>query len=121
MGAETNTELSYLFDKTNGATLQAIPFAHTLAGLKEVLGDFAKMTGRLIKRRSMGHLIDAKKDIPRSAEDQVMVHGQLESGAAFSAHYRGGLSRAFISFGRSTEPRATFRFWAISAMASSLK
>ena len=34
-----------------------------------------------------------EKKKPKNAEDQILVIGQLESGAAASVHYRGGLSR----------------------------
>src|SRR3546814_16176404 len=38
-------------------------------------------------------ITDTGETIPRSAHDQVLVHGALQSGAAFSIHYRGGMSR----------------------------
>lgn len=40
-GAETVADLAYLNDKSNGATMLSIPFGHTLAGVREVLGDVA--------------------------------------------------------------------------------
>lgn len=92
-GAETVADLAYLFDKSKGATMLTIPFGHTMAGLKEVLGDFADVTGRMLKRRDVVHVTDTGETVPTTAEDQIMVHGVLKSGAAFSAHYRGGLSR----------------------------
>ncbi|TVM30594.1 Gfo/Idh/MocA family protein [Oceanidesulfovibrio marinus] len=92
-GAETIADLAYLFDKSNGATMLTIPFGHTMAGLKEVLGDFAEVSGRMLKRRDVVHITDTGETVPTTAEDQIMVHGVLQSGAAFSAHYRGGLSR----------------------------
>ncbi len=92
-GAETVAELAYLSDKKKGATMLTIPFAHTLAGLQEVLGEFDKVGGRLITRRNTIYLTDTEQTVPNTAADQIMVHGQLKSGAAFSAHYRGGLSR----------------------------
>nr|WP_320114692.1 hypothetical protein [uncultured Desulfuromonas sp.] len=70
-----------------------IPFAHTLAGVRDVLGDFADLSGRMVKRRNTVHISDTGETVPSTAEDQIMVHGVMADGAAFSAHYRGGLSR----------------------------
>lgn len=92
-GAETEKELSYLYDKSKGATMLTIPFGHTLAGIKDVLGDFGEITGQLLTQRKTVHITETGDDIPRTAADQIMVHGQMKNGAAFSAHYRGGLSR----------------------------
>src|SRR5690554_2890767 len=50
-GAETDTAHAYLYDKSQGATLLSIPLGHTLAGLREVLGDFGDLSARMIKRR----------------------------------------------------------------------
>lgn len=47
----------------------------------------------MVKRRNTVHVTDTGEDIPATAEDQIMVNGVLRCGAAFSAHYRGGLSR----------------------------
>nr|WP_320049174.1 Gfo/Idh/MocA family oxidoreductase [uncultured Desulfuromonas sp.] len=92
-GAETIADLAYLSDKSNGANMLTIPFGHTLAGVRDVLGDFADLSGRLLKRRDRVHVTDTDETIESTADDQIMVHGVMASGAAFSAHYRGGLSR----------------------------
>ncbi len=92
-GAETSAELAYLFDKAKGATMLTIPFGHTLAGIQDVLGELNDVTGRLISRRDTVKVTETGEDIPFSAADQIMVHGAFQSGAAFSAHYRGGSSR----------------------------
>lgn len=92
-GAETVDDLAYLNDKSNGATMLSIPFGHTMAGLMDVLGPFADVSGRLVKRRDTVHITDTDETRVTTTEDQIMVNGVLESGAAFSAHYRGGLSR----------------------------
>ncbi len=90
-GAETIEELAYLYDKNKGATMFEIPFAHTLAGIKEVLGDFGDVTGKLVRRRGTVRISETGEEITRSDFDQIMVQGLLKSGAAFSAHYRGGM------------------------------
>ncbi|KFZ35995.1 oxidoreductase [Shewanella mangrovi] len=93
-GAASSAELAYLFDKANGATMLTIPFGHTLAGVQDVLGEFADVNGRTLKIRDTVRITDTGEDKKTSTADQILVHGQLQSGAAFSAHYRGGMSRA---------------------------
>ncbi len=92
-GAETVKDLAYLSDKSTGATMLTIPFGHTLAGIREVLGELKSVDGRLILRRNKLYITDTKETITPTAEDQIMVSGQFESGAAFSAHYRGGITK----------------------------
>jgi predicted dehydrogenase len=92
-GAETSEELAYLYDKATGATMLTIPFGHTLAGLQEVLGNIEDISGRLISRRDTVRITETGSDMAFSAADQILATGQLASGAAFSAHYRGGMCR----------------------------
>ncbi|MHA6688291.1 Gfo/Idh/MocA family protein [Mesorhizobium sp. A556] len=91
--AETDAAHAYLYDKSNGATLLSIPLGHTLAGMREVLGGFGDISARMITHRKTTHVTDTGETIPTTSHDQVLVHGALESGAAFSIHYRGGMSR----------------------------
>lgn len=83
----------YLYDKTNGATMLTIPLGHTLAGVTKVLGDFDTLTAKMINNFTTVKLKDSDKIKPKTAEDQIMVIGQLKNGAAISIHYRGGVSR----------------------------
>ncbi|QGY40265.1 gfo/Idh/MocA family oxidoreductase [Pseudodesulfovibrio cashew] len=92
-GPETVADLAYLNDKSTGATMLTIPFGHTLAGVRDVLGEFADISGRMILRRDQVRVTDTGETLTATSEDQIMVNGVLESGAAFSAHYRGGMSR----------------------------
>lgn len=92
-GPETVADLAYLNDKSTGATMLTIPFGHTLAGVRDVLGDFVDIAGRMVLRRDRVRVTDTGETLTATSEDQIMVNGVLESGAAFSAHYRGGLSR----------------------------
>ena len=89
----TDAAHAYLYDKSYGATLLGIPLGHTLAGMREVLGDFGDVSARMISRPKTAHVADTGETIPMTSHDQILVHGALESGAAFSIHYRGGMSR----------------------------
>lgn len=92
-GGETDAAHAYLYDKSNGATLLSIPLGHTLAGMREVLGGFGDLSARMINRRNTMHVTDTGETIPSTSHDQILVQGALESGAAVSIHYRGGISR----------------------------
>lgn len=92
-GGEADAAHAYLYDRSNGATLLTIPLGHTIAGLREVLGGFGDLSARIITRRDSAQVTDTGETIPNTSADQVLVHGALESGAAFSIHYRGGMSR----------------------------
>jgi predicted dehydrogenase len=84
---------AYLLDRSNGATLLTIPVGHTLAALKEVLGDVAEVSAVLATRRKTVLVVDTGEPLPLSAPDQVLVSGVLASGAPISIHYRGGAAR----------------------------
>ena len=84
---------AYLLDRTNGATLLTIPVGHTLAALRDVLGEIAKVSAVLATRRTTALAADTGETLPVSAPDQVLVSGVLASGAPLSLHYRGGTAR----------------------------
>ena len=90
---ETVDDLYYLFDNANGANMLTIPLGHTLAGLTSVLGDFKSLKADMFNYYKTVNVADTGEVKPKDAEDQILVIGQLESGAAASVHYRGGLSK----------------------------
>ncbi|WP_319519073.1 Gfo/Idh/MocA family oxidoreductase [uncultured Martelella sp.] len=90
---ETSSALYYLFDAANGARMEDIPMAHTLAAVKDVLGEFGPLDATLGFNFKTVTVTDTHEDKPKTAADQVMVQGRMESGAAFSLHYKGGVNR----------------------------
>jgi predicted dehydrogenase len=70
-----------------------IPIGHTLAALREVLGEVAEVSAVLATRRTTALAADTGETLPMSAPDQVLVSGLLASGAPVSIHYRGGMAR----------------------------
>jgi len=90
---ETTEELYYLFEAKNGATMQAIPLAHTMAAMRDVLGNFGPLSARFASRFNTVKITDTVETREKNVPDQIMVHGTLASGAALSIHYRGGVSR----------------------------
>lgn len=83
----------YLLDVTNGATLLTIPLGHTLAALRDVLGDVTTVSSVLTRRREQVQVLDTGDTAPLSAPDQVLVTGRLACGAPLALHYQGGSPR----------------------------
>jgi predicted dehydrogenase len=84
---------AYLLDRANGATMLTIPVGHTLAALRDVLGEVAEISAVLATRRTTALAVDTGETLPVSAPDQVLVSGILAGGAPLSIHYRGGMER----------------------------
>jgi predicted dehydrogenase len=84
---------AYLNDKKNGATMLSIAVGHTADALCHCLGEIRELTATTTMRRQTFTIAGTDQSIPMNADDQVAVTGQLDSGAAFSIHYRGGASR----------------------------
>lgn len=84
---------AYLLDRANGATMLTIPLGHTLAAMREVLGNVAELSAVLANRRRSVLALDTKETLPMTAPDQVLVSGILDIGAPVSIHYRGGEAR----------------------------
>lgn len=84
---------SYLLDRINGATMLTIPVGHTLAALRDILGEVAEVSAVLATRRSTAYIADTGETLPVSAPDQVLVSGILASGVPITIHYRGGMAR----------------------------
>ena len=91
-GAKIDPANAYTYDKQNGATMLTIPFGHTLDALCYCLGEVTQVTATMTVRRGSFQVGDGDPH-PMRVEDQLGVTGLLSSGAAFTAHYRGGSSR----------------------------
>src|SRR5438093_6624995 len=84
---------AYLNDKKNGATMLSIALGHAAEALCYCLGEARELSATMTVRRTSFTIGDAGESKPMTTEDQVVVSGLLEDGAAFSIHYRGGQSR----------------------------
>jgi predicted dehydrogenase len=84
---------AYLLDRANGATMLSIPVGHTLAALRDVLGEVAEVSAVLATRWTSALVADTGETLSMTAADQVLVSGILASGAPLSIHYRGGTAR----------------------------
>jgi predicted dehydrogenase len=84
---------AYLNDKKNGATMLSIAVGHTADALCYCLGEVRELSATMAMRRKSFTIAGTGESKPMNAEDQVAVTGLLKGGAAFSIHYRGGVSR----------------------------
>src|SRR5256714_5785730 len=83
----------YLNDKQNGATMLSIAVGHTADALCYCLGEIRQLSATMTTRRQTFTIAGTGDSEPMNAADQVAVNGLLQGGAAFSIHYRGGVSR----------------------------
>ncbi|MFV0276265.1 MAG: Gfo/Idh/MocA family oxidoreductase [Parahaliea sp.] len=95
-GASTAPYNAYLYDKANGATMLSIPVGHTLAAVRDVLGDIASVSAMLSTRRRQ---IDVVADPPSpgpperlaaTSPDDIVIAAELASGVPLAIRYCGG-------------------------------
>src|SRR6266849_4206526 len=84
---------AYLNDKKDGATMLSIALGHAADALCHCLGEVRELSATMTVRRKSFTIAGTGEPKPMAADDQVCVTGLLETGAAFSIHYRGGVSR----------------------------
>src|SRR5438105_2971785 len=84
---------AYLNDKKNGATMLSIAVGHAGDALCHCLGEIRELSATMTVRRKSFTIARTGERRTMTTEDQVGVNGLLESGTAFSMHYRGGVSR----------------------------
>src|SRR5438132_7133400 len=84
---------AYMNDKKNGATMLSVPLAHTADALCHCLGEVRELSATMTVRRKSFTIAGTGESKPMNADDQVLISGLLEGGAALSIHYRGGVSR----------------------------
>jgi predicted dehydrogenase len=108
-GPRVEPRNAYLLDRDNGATMLTIPFGHTMAAVRTVLGDVVELSARLANRRTNARIIETGETKPMTSHDQVLVDCLLESGAPLSVHYRGG------------SPRGTGLLWEINGSEGDLQ
>src|SRR5437763_16605030 len=71
----------------------SIAVGHTADALCYCLGEARELSATMAMRRQTFTIAETGESKPMIADDQVAVSGLLEGGAAFSIHYRGGVSR----------------------------
>lgn len=92
-GAEVDAYNVYLLDNANGATLLTIPFGHTLAAVRSVLGEVDEVSARVMNRRTRATLVGTGDVLAMTAPDQLLAHAVMKGGVPLSIHYRGGTTK----------------------------
>lgn len=88
----------YMLERKNGATMLTIPMGHTLAAVRDVLGEFSEISSIVTNRRETISLPETGERIPFDAPDQVLLTGRVGDGSPVSMHYRGGFPRGEVGF-----------------------
>jgi len=84
---------AYVNVKKNGATMLSIALGHAADALCHCLGEVRELSATMTVRRKSFTITGTSESKPMTTDDQVLVSGLLEGGAALSIHYRGGVSR----------------------------
>jgi predicted dehydrogenase len=92
-GATVEPFNAYLNDKKNGATMLSIALGHAADALCHCLGEVRELSATMATRCKTFTIVGTGERKPMNADDQMGVTGLLAGGAAFSIHYRGGVSR----------------------------
>ena len=96
--ANNISRLGYLLDKKNGATMLTIPLGHTLAAVRDVLGDVTDVSALLETRVPEVRSEDDGSMLTMTAPDQILLNARLENDAPFSVHYQGGMPNGIEGF-----------------------
>jgi predicted dehydrogenase len=83
----------YLLDNRNGASMLTIPMGHTLAALRDMLGDITSVAAVVENRRKTIHLPETNETVPFDTPDQISVQARVGDDALLTMHYRGGMPR----------------------------
>ena len=84
---------AYVHDRANGSTMLSIPAGHTIDAMCWCLGEFVSLSATLAVRRPSVTVLETGEKITKTAADQIVIGGLLESGAVAAIHFRGGQSR----------------------------
>ena len=94
-GEAMNEAYAYTLDPANGAAMLNVPFAHSIDGLLHLMDTrLDKLSGMLGNVRGATRILETGAELPMPVADQILLAGRMSNGAALSAHFRGGLSRA---------------------------
>src|SRR2546427_501805 len=83
----------YPNEKRNGATMLSIALGHAADALCHCLGEVRELSATMTIRRKSFTITGTGEKSRMNADDQVLVSGLLEGGAALSIHYRGAVCR----------------------------
>ena len=80
--------LAWTLDNASGGTTFTIAGGHSIDVLRYCLGDFEQVSGTVARSVDQGTLTDTGETVAVTAPDNVLVNGQLASGAVASVHIK---------------------------------
>lgn len=83
---ERTADRTWFRDVTLGANPLTINCGHVIDALRFVAGDFARLGSMITSQVKQWHEIETKKMLDVTAPDNVLINGQLASGAVASVH-----------------------------------
>jgi predicted dehydrogenase len=89
-GSVFTSSRAYLADRSTGATLMTIPGGHSIDALCYCLGEFKRISSFVATQRRKVKNIETGEMLEMTSPDQVLLSGELESGALASVHVKGG-------------------------------
>ncbi|CAM3542673.1 MULTISPECIES: Gfo/Idh/MocA family protein [Saccharibacillus] len=91
MGGESDKANSYLFDREVGGNLLTIVTGHNLDAFTYMLGDFKELSAVTAQQFAEVRITDTNERMTKTTDDQILINGLLESGAAAQVHVQGGV------------------------------
>src|SRR6202041_1016918 len=89
-GTEFTRDWAYMADRSNGNTLLSSPGGHSIDALCFCLGEIKELSSVVANLRQRVKIVETGETIPKTAPDQVLLSGVLQSGAVSSVHLKGG-------------------------------
>lgn len=91
-GATVDPAGTYLCDAANGVSAASIIGGHSLHMLGSIVGGWQTFHPSAANRRTASRIVETGTDIPKTAPDQFVASGMLQSGALASLHIAGGIA-----------------------------
>lgn len=92
-GPRQQSMFAQLADASQNMDLLRIATGHTLSAMDCCLGRFSELSAIMATQYDSVYLEDTGEHIPKTAPDQILISGILESGAVASVHLMGGATR----------------------------
>lgn len=91
MGGESDKANSYLFDREVGGNLLTIVTGHNLDAFAYMVGDFKELSAVTAQQYAEVNITDTNEKMRKTTDDQILINGLLENGAAAQVHVQGGV------------------------------
>ena len=86
-------DYAHMADVRNGATLLTIGAGHALSAMCHSVGAFRELSAIVANKHVTVRIAGSETHVPKTAPDQILISGVLQSGAVASVHLKGGATR----------------------------